>query len=809
MNGAFFPCRGVSLCVERGVGSSPDGGERAQETHSEALGRVQVKAAQKFGLALGALALVASSAWLVLADAAGSAEGTQGGISLLGDDDAESSVEQSGPSWRKNLRHAEHKDGDRAAASTGAEELRSEGTQFVGGADLSGGVRIANESGAEARPAGATSGTNAMPADAKNSAADEKVKAELKALLANIKATREALGAESDLGMLFAGAKSADKVEEDTATHLVSNNWTPARVARRFTNRGESPPVIIMTEVTGKIMDHSTRAGMPNASVVLHSFFPKSNVQGTIVTPVVTTLTTNDKGEFSGQVPLPEKLPVDYPGMSVSVMQSQTNITTAEIGEIHNVYFTPLVVGQAVTSLKPGVKTTLGIFWAPEHTTNVIADISGRSSQGAILYTLGQLDPTRWDERDRMQMITAFPSTFLNADDGVNLTVQTTVSPNSMKEHFALVLNGAFVVSRAAYRMKYEDAAKLPINVANLVKSRDNRQYILLADLNPGSGVMISGQVTDANGVGLDGAVVKAIGKRETRTQVCDTGGWFTMRDVPDELVSVQGWHEQWVASEISAANATKGDALTFKLTEMRPQWLLRVKDGSSFRALADVRLTYQTRELRNAGNGATRWVNQQLDLQHEQGEYLFTSEWPVRNLIVNAIGYIGGKVKTPPAEPIVEVALQPTLVLNISPNSYTSADTDKAKAHWYNPSGSDDMVTNWGNLPIEYQFDVSVTGLNSEEQPERPFELVLGVLNQGIVENAFEFRVKVELNGKTITTLRIPADSSNERTGSIMLGKLKGSGHKLKLTWQNDSWIPGQLDANIRLSSIRIFERP
>ncbi|MHC4841320.1 MAG: hypothetical protein ACYTDT_10280, partial [Planctomycetota bacterium] len=159
-----------------------------------------------------------------------------------------------------------------------------------------------------------------------------------------------------------------------------------------FVADGIEPPEMIPTKVTGKIMSEQSREGLKDATVGLMTFFPINGLAGGSLYPVMTTLTTDDNGMFSGEIPGSKLAPSNYAALAVTITW-----------EGHAV-----LAGEPASLFEVGKDNSLGIIWAPDVPYQVRCNADAFSGERKVVAT-GQLDPQRWHPQKRAEAFGWFP----------------------------------------------------------------------------------------------------------------------------------------------------------------------------------------------------------------------------------------------------------------------------------------------------------------------------------------------------------------------------------------------------------------
>ncbi|MCF6228576.1 MAG: carboxypeptidase regulatory-like domain-containing protein [Planctomycetes bacterium] len=558
-----------------------------------------------------------------------------------------------------------------------------------------------------------------------------------------------------------------------------------------FVEQGLESPEMIPTKVTGKIMSEQSRAGLAKATVGLMTFFPLDGLAGGPLYPVLTTLTTDDKGNFTGEIPGSKLVPSNYAALAITVTW-----------EGHTV-----LAGQPAALFEAGQDNSLGIIWAPDQPYQVRCDASAFSGEMAVVAT-GNLDPQRWHPKKRVEAFSWFPQfkpLVIVADagpipEGLPQEGQCDVvgTWGIVTPYVSLTREGILTHTRRpkpSMAMSNVVGQQIPQPFEKLVFSDENKQPI-------------SGQIVDANGAGIANAEVSALGDTVTQTVITDAAGWFNFEVAPEKTSYLRVVHSDWV--ETQQQGITAGDtAVLITLTILRPRFTLRVADLQTQSPIVKVSLRV-TGIIPFGKDKGKAGAEEFIELESQSGEYAFEWKHEVKSLVIEKIGYFPYTINQPAqkaeqSQDVIAIELNQGRELTFRPRDFTNAERND---RWFPDSKASDpgIYTAWSNHWLEYEVD-----FGEEPEPEQEggfFDIILGCTNTGIVDNDYRFEVEILVDNKVVGKLSIMADSTTIRTGRISLGKLSGT-HNIRLRWLNDKWIPGQLDANIRYASLVFVEQP
>lgn len=582
------------------------------------------------------------------------------------------------------------------------------------------------------------------------------------------------------LGRTPASVSNAGELAKSTEQQKWEEQWH---------NEGFTPPEMIATPVRGKIMSEDAREGLAEATVGLLSFFPLDGVAGGPLLPVITEFKTDTNGFFSGDIPASKIAPLNYPRVAIAVAWQGHRVITAA----------PLA------ALEVGKQNEFGIIWAPQTPFVMSADASQFNGELRVVST-GELDPMRWHSARRAQTFAYFPAFNVaqeNPEEG----------ESGPQQGFAEIIGTwdgkvAPYVSLLSGSELLQTRKPLPASVvSNQSGGAPPQPFEVLVFENDGF-TPISGQVVNAEGVALANATVTTVGGDLTQTVVTDAGGWFLFEDPPEKTTALHCVHDAYVENRVTPV--VPGDSsVTITLDMQRPRVHLFVTDKYTQAPILDLSVKVI---------GLVAWGNKKgkalpaafTTLTSTDGHYLLEWEFAIKSITLEKIGYFPKVYNNPVAlaeqsNGVIDVQFAPGRKLEVNPREYTAVEDD---SRWFkDPNNGPGIYTAWSHHWIEYELDFG-DEVEEGEQGGR-FDILLGCTNHGIVDNDYEFKVDVYIDGvKVKGSLTILADSLNERTDRMSLGKLSGL-HKIRLVWTNDKWIPNQLDANIRYASLKFIEQP
>ncbi len=579
------------------------------------------------------------------------------------------------------------------------------------------------------------------------------------------------------------GSTSGNVSEQDLSKSTRQDEWEEQWYAEGFT-----PPEMTPTPVHGKIMSQEAREGLAKATVGLISFFPLDGVAGGPLLPVITEFTTDDNGFFSGEIPASKLAPLNYPPVALAISYESYRIVAA----------------MPIDVLEVGKQNEFGIFWAPE--TPYTLDTDARQFDGELsIVSTGELNPQRWHTAKRAATLSYFPAFAVAKDDpkpgaeGLPKgSAILTGTWDGRDEPYVSLLSGGQIVqtrrpARAGMVSSKSGGGELPAPFDRLVFENDA--------LTP-----IGGQVLDAEGAAVAGAVVSTIGDVISQSALTDAAGWFYFEDPPEKTSALRCTHADFVETQVAPVSPGDPDVRII-LALRRPRIQMYVTDK-----LTQVPLTELSIKViglhpwgKNAGKPMPEAFTQ---LTSTDGHFLLEWEYAIKSITLEKLGYFPKTLNDPvatQAEGELQIELSPGRKLEVRPRDYTGMEQSD---RWFKDAKPEDpgIYTAWSHHWIEYEQDFGDAPEAGEEGGS--FDMVLGCTNHGIVDNDYQFEVDVYVDGVKKGKLVILADSLNERTARISLGKLSGA-HTVRLVWTNDKWIPEQLDANIRYASLKFLEQP
>jgi hypothetical protein len=551
--------------------------------------------------------------------------------------------------------------------------------------------------------------------------------------------------------------------------------------AEQWYAEGFTPPEMTPTPVHGKIMSQESREGLAKATVGLISFFPLDGVAGGPLLPVITEFETDEQGFFGGDIPASKLAPQNYPPLAIGITW-----------ETHRI-----VAAMPIETLLVGKQNELGIFWAPETPYTLKADAQQFGGDLRVVAT-GELDPQRWHSAKRAEAFSWFPGCTVGKVDPLKGLADVIGTWDEKDAPYVSLLSGdKLLQTRCPARATTASSTSTP----GVLPSPFNTLLFENDALTP-----ISGQVVNGEGAAIANAVVTTVGDVVTQSAVTDAAGWFIFEDPPEKTGALVCVHDNYVKA--MAAPVVPGDSdVQIVMPVPRPRIHMLVTDKLTQAPLTEISIKVTGLTPFGQSAGAPLPV-EFIELTSANGHFVLEWEFAIQQITLEKLGYFPKTILDPStaqqATGEIVVELTPGRKLEITPKTYTAAETPE---RWFpDADPGPGIYTAWSHHWIEWAVDFGDAPEEGEEGGS--FDVVLGCTNHGIVDNEYQFKVDVYVDGVKKGELTIMADSLNERTARMSLGKLSGS-HTVRLIWTNDKWIPDQLDANIRYGSLKFLEQP
>lgn len=595
-------------------------------------------------------------------------------------------------------------------------------------------------------------------------------------------AARQNGGRAAYRARLESSAPDNGKAEASLRKSPKAEEWT-----QQWRDEGIDPPEMVPTQVSGKLMSPLSREGIAQAKVGILTFFPVNGQRGGSIWPVVTELVADAQGNFSGEVPASPAPPLYYPPAALCVSAESFRV----------------LAGTPVLTFVAGQLNALGIFWAPETPFAVVCD--GSQFEGSLeVVCTGELDPQRWHPQKRGATLAYFPRFALPAPKQQDPSRVTKLISNWDERDTPFVTlmstGGPLQTKRCAIARRQSSK---PGSEAPQIQEPFEPLVFEAAGF-----AEISGQVVDAQGAGVPNATVYAAGDNETPSVLSDSLGFFRFEKPPKKTSMLAAAHDDYISTTLAnVPPGTTGARIVF--SHRKPVLRFRLRDQLTQQFITSISVKLFKPD--DPKSSAIPKAFQVLDLSSAAGDYFVKSEALLGRLTLEKVGYFPLTVLDPVATQAQQSGewtlwLNPGRKLEVRPRDHSG--TERADRWFSEPDKPDDPAiwTYWSQHWIEYTLDFGAAPEPGIEGGH--FDLVLGCRNQGIVDNNYQFQVKVFVDDTERGTLTILANTLTEQFGRLSLGQLSGI-RRIRLVWQNDSWIPDQLDANIRYQSLKFLEQP
>lgn len=594
-------------------------------------------------------------------------------------------------------------------------------------------------------------------------------------------AARQAGGRAAYRSRLEASAPDNGKADATLKKSAKQEEWI-----KQWKDEGIEPPEMVPTQVTGKVMSQQAREGIAGAVVALLTFFPVNGQPGGQIWPVLTELIADAQGNFAGEVPASPKPPFYYTSAAITVRAESYRV----------------IAGMPLSTFNAGQLNSLGIFWAPETPFGVECD--GTQFGGSLeVVCTGQLDPQRWYGPKRGPVLAYFPHFAMSAATEKNPTRTVKVLGNwdeKVPPFMTLMSSGGPLQTKRCVRAKVQ-SQKSGGEQVNAAEPFDKIVF-------ESSGFAeISGQVVDAQGAGVANATVIAAGDTENPTELTDSLGFFRFEKPPKKTTLLAAAHDDFIT--VIQKEVTPGmSSVRIVFKDRKPVLTFHLRDQLTQVDITSVNIKLYQPPAQQGGKAPAPIVK---ELTSQNGAFYVKSDTLLGSITLEKVGYFPLTVQDPvkvQGQQTGEwnIYINPGRKLEVRPRDHTACQ-DAARYYSDTQNTNDPGIwTYWSNLWIEYTIDF---GAALEVGVEGGFfDVVLGCRNEGIVDNNYQFQVKVYVDDVEKGTLNVLANTLTEQFGRMRLGQLSGI-HRVRLVWLNDSWIPDQLDANIRYQSMKFLEQP
>ncbi len=590
-------------------------------------------------------------------------------------------------------------------------------------------------------------------------------------------------GRDAYRARLEASAPNGGRVDASLVKSTKPETWT-----KQWRDDGIDPPEMLPTPVTGKIMSQQSREGLGGAKVTLLTFFPVNGQRGGSIWPVLTELVADAQGNFAGEVPASPSPPLFYAQAAISVSAEGYRV----------------IAGMPVATFYAGKPNALGIFWAPEMPFGL--DCDGTQFEGNLeVVSTGELDPQRWEATKRSVVLATFPhfAMPLGKPDKPQRLARLIGNWDERDTPFVtLMSSGGPIQTKRTVRSKKQSVT----SEGQAAQVAEPFEPVLFE--NSGFAA-ISGQVVNAEGAGVPNATVATAGDPTSQTTLTDSLGFFYFAQPPKKTAALIAIHDDYVA--VGLKDVSPGmTSVRVTFAHRKPLLHFRLRDQLTQQDITSVSVKLYAPRDTNSSN-AFPPPFAVLELSSATGEYNIKSDALLEYITLEKVGYFPRKVVNPvnvqgQSPGPWELWLNPGRKLEVRPRDKTAAETAD---RWFQDDQTPEepaIWTYWSQHWIEYTIDFGQAPEPGQEGGW--FDLVLGCRNQGIVDNNYQFQVKVFVDDVEKLNLTIAANTLTEQFGRASIGQLAGT-HRIRLVWQNDSWIPDQLDANIRYQSLKFLEQP
>ncbi|MDF1663163.1 MAG: hypothetical protein P1V97_15415, partial [Planctomycetota bacterium] len=302
------------------------------------------------------------------------------------------------------------------------------------------------------------------------------------------------------------------------------------------------------------------------------------------------------------------------------------------------------------------------------------------------------------------------------------------------------------------------------------------------------------------NGGALPGAVVTALTSASEPPQIQITGpnGGFRFEKPPASLRAFRVEHNDYLSQEYPYD--PRAATPQFELTTRRPNIPMSLTDSVTGDAIQSIEVT-----LVGPSTPGKTPPSQQLTLSSPTGQYALTAAFAIVNVIFRGEGYFESNVLTPNNNPSESqsVSLTPARVVtqNAREAKARSGANNKPShgIYWYDYETQSLLAysqANWLEFEIDFGSELAA------------FDFELGARNFRIIDHKYHFQVQVDFLSMEPGRLSILAHQTETQTARLRLPPSTGV-QRVRITWLNDRYIPGQLDANIVVDWVKFHQRP
>jgi hypothetical protein len=526
------------------------------------------------------------------------------------------------------------------------------------------------------------------------------------------------------------------------------------------------------TQLSGKIMSHNNRKGLGSASVQCLVFYPLSTVPGAPVWVVAIPATTDANGNFQVLAELPQ---TPGAGPTLGLLVSHKNHKAA--------------AGVPIGNVVPGNDSNLGVFWLGQTELSLQGSIApADASTTSSLVDTGGLNPLSWDLRVRDNMLSLFPI-YKPTEAEFNMTVGGQGVEYDNQRWMTLYSGGHWLGSRSVIFQEIEievdgDLRKEAIGTVKFILGPDTA---------------LRGRVAAKNGGALPGAVVTAIGSttEPTQSEISGPNGDFSFAKPSGSLSAFKVEHKDYLTQDFLHDPVNLNPE--FLLEKPRPDIPILLLDEMTDSPIESVRVLIIGPQIKGQ---VTK--TQQLNLSSATGDYRLSAAFPIDTIRFEGAGYFLKELQSPDNKPASAI----TVKMNAGRFIHLTARESKARSgasnepsrgtYWWDHFDSSLLAwsqNNWLEFELDYGVELSA------------FDLEIGVRNHRIIDHKYHFEIRVSMEDMTAKDISILASQETTQSGRVALPPRKGT-QIIRVTWRNDRYIPGQLDANIVIDWVKFHER-
>lgn len=529
----------------------------------------------------------------------------------------------------------------------------------------------------------------------------------------------------------------------------------------------------VTTAISGKLMKYQTRKGVAGASVQVLVFHPLSTVPGGPQWVVPSAATTGGDGTFSLNVEIPER---PAAGAVLGLIFSHSDEVP--------------VAGVPISALVPGRATNLGVFWlggSPLTLQGTVSPSSVAASSSVI--DTGGLNPLAWDPRIRGSILALFPKYTIEQGE-FNVAIGAQEADYENQRWMSLVTEGQWLGSQSV-KFSQVDVER---------NGQTKKELIARVNFILGPDTSARGNVSSKNGGALPGAVVTALttGAEAQQIQITGPNGDFRFEKPPSSLRAFRVEHSDYLTEEYPYDPRAASPQL--ELTTRRPNIPITLTDSVNSDPVGTVNVT-----LVGVGAPGKTAPSQELTLSSPTGQYNLTASFAIARVLFRSEGYFQGELATPNNNPegALEVTLTPArVVTQTAREAKERSGANNRPSHgiyWWEHETQSLLAysqNNWLEFEIDFGAELAA------------FDFELGARNFRIIDHKYHFQVQVDFEGMDSKRLSILAHQTETKSARVSLPPKKGV-QRVRITWLNDRYIPGQLDANIIVDWVKFHQRP